>query len=354
MQTVRCTEGAGAPPAGTRAAGLAARPGTGQPPQTPGQRWQAFALLVGAYFITIVDFTIVNVALPSIGRKLHFPESDLQWVVTAYGLTFAGFLLLGGRAADLLGRRRLLMVGLAVFTCASLGGGLATSDTFLIVMRGIPGTRGGARAPRRAADRDEHVLRGGRTQQGAGHLGRGGRAGRDGWAPRRRRPHHLCRVAVHLLLQRPHRRSRANSGPQVGTREPCGQRAAALRPLRCRLDHRRSAGLRVRHLPGAASRLGGHSDRRHALSRGGVARGVLGYRNESRGAAPAAAAVPAEQRGRVERGRLPAGNELSHVCLLGHPLHAAGPRVLRSCNRGGLDDGVRSPPWPSPASPRRS
>jgi MFS family permease len=103
------------------------------------QRWRAFALLVGAYFITIVDFTIVNVALPTIGRKLHFPESDLQWVVTAYGLTYAGFLLLGGRAADLLGRRRLLMAGLIVFIFASLGGGLATSDTLLIVMRGIQG-----------------------------------------------------------------------------------------------------------------------------------------------------------------------------------------------------------------------
>ncbi len=107
--------------------------------QTSGQRWRAFALLVAAYFITIVDFTIVNVALPTIGRALHFPESGLQWVVTAYGLTFAGFVLLGGRAADLLGRRRLLTAGLVVFTCASLGGGLATSDTFLIVMRGIQG-----------------------------------------------------------------------------------------------------------------------------------------------------------------------------------------------------------------------
>jgi MFS family permease len=94
---------------------------------------------VVAYFITIVDFTIVNVALPTIGRKLRFPESDLQWVVTAYGLTFAGFLLLGGRAADLLGRRRVLMAGLVVFTCASLGGGLATTDTFLIAMRGLQG-----------------------------------------------------------------------------------------------------------------------------------------------------------------------------------------------------------------------
>jgi EmrB/QacA subfamily drug resistance transporter len=103
------------------------------------QKWKAFALLVVTYFITIVDFTIVNVALPTIGRDLRFPESDLQWVVTAYGLTFAGFVLLGGRAADLLGRRRILMAGLVVFTGASLGGGLATSDTFLIVMRGIQG-----------------------------------------------------------------------------------------------------------------------------------------------------------------------------------------------------------------------
>ena len=103
------------------------------------RRWRAFGLLVVAYFMTIVDLTIVNVALPTIGVKLYFPESDLQWVVTAYGLTFGGFLLLGGRAADLLGRRRLLMVGLAVFSAASLACGLATSDTFLIIMRGIQG-----------------------------------------------------------------------------------------------------------------------------------------------------------------------------------------------------------------------
>ena len=111
----------------------------GEPTQTESRRWRAFALLVVAYFMTIVDLTVVNVALPTIGVKLHFPESDLQWVVTAYGLTFGGFLLLGGRAADLLGRRRLLMVGLAIFTAASLACGLATSDTFLIVMRGIQG-----------------------------------------------------------------------------------------------------------------------------------------------------------------------------------------------------------------------
>src|SRR5690348_14669662 len=107
----------------------------------PGEvrRWRAFALLAVAYFMTIVDLTITNVALPTIGRKLHFPQTDLQWVVTAYALTFGGFLLLGGRAADLLGRRRLFMAGLAVFTGASLACALATSDTFLIIMRGVQG-----------------------------------------------------------------------------------------------------------------------------------------------------------------------------------------------------------------------
>jgi EmrB/QacA subfamily drug resistance transporter len=103
------------------------------------RRWRAFALLAAAFLMTIVDLTITNVALPTIGRKLHFPETDLQWVVTAYALTFGGFLLLGGRAADMLGRRRLFMAGLAIFTAASLACALATTDTFLIIMRGIQG-----------------------------------------------------------------------------------------------------------------------------------------------------------------------------------------------------------------------
>ena len=72
----------------------------------PGEvrRWRAFSLLAVAFFMVVVDLTIVNVALPTIGRKLHFPPQDLQWVVTAYALTFGGFLPLGGRAADVLGR----------------------------------------------------------------------------------------------------------------------------------------------------------------------------------------------------------------------------------------------------------
>jgi EmrB/QacA subfamily drug resistance transporter len=102
-------------------------------------RWRAFAVLAVSFFMTVADLAIVNVALPTIGRKLHMPESSLQWVVTGYALTFGGFLLLGGRAADLLGRRRILMAGLAVFTASSLACGLATTDTVLISMRCLQG-----------------------------------------------------------------------------------------------------------------------------------------------------------------------------------------------------------------------
>jgi EmrB/QacA subfamily drug resistance transporter len=102
-------------------------------------RWRAFALLAMAYFMTIVDLTIVNVSLPTIGRDLHFTETSLQWVVTAYALTFGGFMLLGGRAADLLGRRRVLMVGLSLFTVASLGAALSTGEVSLIAARAVQG-----------------------------------------------------------------------------------------------------------------------------------------------------------------------------------------------------------------------
>jgi EmrB/QacA subfamily drug resistance transporter len=102
-------------------------------------RWHAFALLAVSFFMTIIDLTIVNVSLPTIGRDLHFSETSLQWVVTAYALTFGGFMLLGGRAADLLGRRRLLMAGLALFTAASLGAALSTSEVSLITARAVQG-----------------------------------------------------------------------------------------------------------------------------------------------------------------------------------------------------------------------
>ncbi len=102
-------------------------------------RWRAFALLAVSFFMTVIDLTIVNVSLPTIGRDLHFSDTSLQWVVTAYALTFGGFMLLGGRAADLLGRRRVLMAGLAVFTAASLGAALSTGEVSLIAARAVQG-----------------------------------------------------------------------------------------------------------------------------------------------------------------------------------------------------------------------
>jgi MFS family permease len=103
------------------------------------RRWWALALLCGAFFMVILDAAIVTVALPSIEKELDFSAQGLQWVVSAYALTFAGLLLLGGRAADLLGRRRVFMFGVVVFTLASLLCGLAWSDTALIGARAFQG-----------------------------------------------------------------------------------------------------------------------------------------------------------------------------------------------------------------------
>jgi len=103
------------------------------------RRWWALALLCGAFFMVIVDGTIVLVALPSIGADLGFSEQGLQWVLSAYALTFGGLLLLGGRAADLLGRRRLFMVGVLVFTAASLLCGFSWSPAALLSARVVQG-----------------------------------------------------------------------------------------------------------------------------------------------------------------------------------------------------------------------
>jgi EmrB/QacA subfamily drug resistance transporter len=103
------------------------------------KRWIALILLCVAQFVVVLDASIVNVALPTIGDALHFSESNLPWVVNAYVLTFGGFLLLGGRLADLLGRRRVFMAGLVLFALASLAGGLATSSGQLIVARAVQG-----------------------------------------------------------------------------------------------------------------------------------------------------------------------------------------------------------------------
>src|SRR6266581_7208061 len=107
--------------------------------QSDNRRWLTLALVVAAQFMVILDVAIVNVALPSIKTDLHFTQESLQWVITAYAILFGGALLLGGRMADLLGRRRLFMAGLTIFTVSSLLDGLAWSEGSLIGFRALQG-----------------------------------------------------------------------------------------------------------------------------------------------------------------------------------------------------------------------
>src|SRR5437870_8848525 len=113
----------------------------------PERRWSALALIVTAQFMVILDVAIVNVALPSIKSDLHFSQTNLQWVISAYAILFGGGLLLGGRLADLLGRRRLFIAGLALFAVSSLLCGLAWSEGSLIAFRAVQGLGGALLAP---------------------------------------------------------------------------------------------------------------------------------------------------------------------------------------------------------------
>src|SRR3954462_8300190 len=103
------------------------------------RRWLALGLLCVSQFVVVLDASIVNVALPTIGDSLDFSQENLSWVVNAYVLTFGGFLLLGGRLADLLGRRRVFMFGLVLFALASLVGGFSNSEGMLIAARAVQG-----------------------------------------------------------------------------------------------------------------------------------------------------------------------------------------------------------------------
>ena len=107
----------------------------------------ALVVISCAQLMVILDATIVNVAIPTIHRALHFSSANLEWLITAYALTFGGLLLFGGRTGDLFGKRRMFMVGIAVFAAASLLGGLATDQAWLILTRGLQGVGGAIASP---------------------------------------------------------------------------------------------------------------------------------------------------------------------------------------------------------------
>src|SRR5277367_3381179 len=120
-------------------------------PDAPGRGHTHDGLILAiacvAQFMVVLDVSIVTVALPSIGRDLHYSPTGLQWVVNAYVLTFAGFLLLGGRAADLFGRRRVYLFGLGLFTIASVVGGVAQNSAWLTTARAVQGIGGAFLSP---------------------------------------------------------------------------------------------------------------------------------------------------------------------------------------------------------------
>jgi MFS family permease len=109
--------------------------------------WMILSIACIAQFMVVLDVSIVNVALPSMGRDLHFSYSSAQWVINAYVLTFAGFLLLGGRAADYFGRRHVYLTGIVVFTLASIGAGLAQTGPEMVTIRAIQGIGGAILSP---------------------------------------------------------------------------------------------------------------------------------------------------------------------------------------------------------------
>ena len=121
---------------------------TPTPAETPPRRQPLqLALILVAAFMVVLDFSIVNVALPSIERELHMPADAVQWIVTGYAISFGGLLILGGRAADLLGRRRMFVIGLVAFAIASLAGGLAQDPVLLIAARVVQGAGAAIVAP---------------------------------------------------------------------------------------------------------------------------------------------------------------------------------------------------------------
>ena len=175
------------------------------------RRWIALILLCFAQFIVVLDASIVNVALPSIGEGLDFSQANLAWVVNAYVLTFGGFLLLGGRMADLLGRRRVFIAGLLAGGRRLAGGRLRRHRGSADRRARRPGSRRRDHLAGRAVDRHHHLQRRRRAQQGARGVGSGRRRGRRRRCPVRRHPHRRPRLGVGALGQRA---GRARSSPR--------------------------------------------------------------------------------------------------------------------------------------------
>ena len=185
-------------------------------------KWLVLVIVCLAQFMVVLDATIVNVALPSIQADLDLSPENLQWIVNAYTLVFGGFLLLGGRAADLLGRKRLFVAGLAVFSAASLVNALATTGEMLIVARGFQGLGAALVSPAALSIITTTFDEGPERTKALSRLGRHRRRRRRVRPAARRDPHRGAQLGVDLLHQRAdrhrHDRRRAALRARVAAR----------------------------------------------------------------------------------------------------------------------------------------
>ena len=219
-------------------------------PQAAGTRkGLLLALLAASQFVVVLDASITNVALPSIGGALDISQDGLSWVINAYTLTFGGFLLLGGRLADLLGRRRVYMAGLILFAIASFIGGLAQSEEMLIASRALQGLGAALLSPAALSILTRLVRRGLRAQQGARRLGRRRGLGRRGRRAAGRHPDRVPQLALGAARERADRGFAAFVAPRIiaeskarhAAEAASTSRAPSRSPQACRCSSTRSS-----------------------------------------------------------------------------------------------------------------
>ncbi|MBV8219764.1 MAG: MFS transporter [Solirubrobacterales bacterium] len=296
-------------------------------PTSPRRRWFALVLLALAEFVVVLDASIVNIALPSIGRGLHFSLANLSWVVNAYVLTFGGFLLLSGRIADLLGRRRVFVAGLGVFSLASLAGGLAQSEAWLIAARAVQGLGAAMLAPAalslvtatfsEGAERNKALSIWGAVAgsgAAAGVLLGGVLTSALGWR------------SV-LFVNVPIGMAAILIAPPAALREPGPTRAPRLRPPRSGHGHGRALRPGLRARAGHRHRMGLTPDDRGARGGRVVARHLRRHRAAIDSAVGAVRFLPQPERDPCQRDHVGRGGGDHRPLLLPLALHATGARL---------------------------
>ena len=319
-------------------------PNSGLPWLRP-EAWITLLVLCGVLFLDGLDVSMVGVALPSIDSDLNLSTSTLQWVVSGYVLGYGGLLLLGGRTADLLGRKRVLIVALAVFALASLLGALVDSGPLLIAARFIKGAAAGFTAPAGLSIITTTFPEGAMRNRALGHLHRHRRE-RLLARSRARRPADDGRLALDLPAPVPDRGRALVVAAKVLRPDPPRDAHGPLRRRRRRRGDRRDAGARVRHLRRAGRGLDVGPDARLPGRGRGARRRVL----RDRAARRASARAPRDPAVAGDRGREPRRHGgvrvLLRVPVHGHAVHAAAAGLVRA----------RRPRWRScpPACSSRS